>query len=256
MSYSKKEPVSTKGTEIPFEASTKGTSFAERLRMAIGDRSIRSFATESGISYGALHKYFSGLTQPTLDNLVILSEKTGCSIEWLATGKEKDGAIIPAPNSSHHGEAVVLDTAGHDIDSREFIFVPRYDVRAAAGYGAWNETEEPAFTMAFRKYWIENILHANPEKLSVISVYGDSMEGVFNDKDVILINHEDNEPVEGIYVLRIDGQLIVKRVQRLPGAKLRISSTNTAYEPFCVDLNQLPVDFAIIGRVVWFGRTI
>ncbi|WP_185890188.1 hypothetical protein [Pectobacterium polaris] len=34
---------------------------------------------------------------------------------------------------------------------------------------------------------------------------------------------------------------------------LKVSSTNTAYEPFAVDMNNQPPDFAIIGRVVWFG---
>lgn len=82
------------------------------------------------------------------------------------------------------------------------------------------------------------------------------MEGVLNDKDIILINHDDREPREGIYVLRIDGQLIVKRVQRLPGSILRITSTNPAYEPFSVDMNNVLGDFAVVGKVVWYGRVV
>ena len=82
------------------------------------------------------------------------------------------------------------------------------------------------------------------------------MEGVLSDKDIILVNHGDREPREGIYVLRLDGQLIVKRVQRLPGAQLRVTSTNPAYEPFTIDLRSLPSDFDIVGKVVWYGRVI
>lgn len=112
------------------------------------------------------------------------------------------------------------------------------------------------FTVSFRRYWVTNHLKADPAQLSVISVYGDSMEGVLNDKDIILINHADKEPREGIYVLRIDGQLIVKRVQRLPGSLLRITSTNPAYEPFSINLNDVPSDFDIVGKVVWYGRVV
>lgn len=255
MTYAGKEPNGKIGTRDPIYITTKGTTFSDRLRIAIGERSIRAFAGESGISYGAMHKYFAGTTQPTLDNLVILARTTGVSLEWLATGegspvKEAQSVANTALSSS------TSDVLGNEIDLSEFVFVPRYNVTAAAGHGAWNEEENPMFAVSFRRYWIINHLKADPKRLSVISVFGDSMEGVLNDKDIILINHDDNDPREGIYVLRIDGQLIVKRVQRLPGAQLRITSTNTAYEPFLVNLMKVPSDFEVIGRVVWFGRAI
>ncbi|MCL6375927.1 helix-turn-helix transcriptional regulator [Pectobacterium aroidearum] len=247
MSYEDKERNDRNGSIVPIEVNTKGTTFAERLRIAIGDKSIRSFSTETGISYGAMHKYFAGMTQPTLDNLVTLSEKTGCSLEWLATGKK----------STFEQSAVnVLDVMGNPVDIDEFAFIPRYDVRAAAGHGALNETETPKFPMAFRKYWIKNFLNADPHHLFVITVDGSSLEGTLNDGDNILVNGADTDPKEGIYVLRVDGHLLVKLVQRVPGGLLKVSSTNTAYEPFTVDMNNQPEDFAIIGRVVWFGRTI
>ncbi|MBN3254324.1 hypothetical protein H5A33_06745 [Pectobacterium brasiliense] len=194
-----------------------------------------------------MHKYFSGMTQPTLDNLVTLSEKTGCSLEWLATGKE---------NTFEPSAANVYDVMGNHVDIEEFAFIPRYDVRAAAGHGALNETETPKFPMAFRKYWIKNVINADPHHLFVITVDGSSLEGTLNDGDNILVNGADTDPNEGIYVLRVDGHLLVKLVQRVPGGLLKVSSTNTAYEPFTVDMNNQPADFAIIGRVVWFGRTI
>lgn len=150
----------------------------------------------------------------------------------------------------------VTDVKGNEVDLDEFVFVPRYNIAAAAGFGAWNDDETPMFTVSFRRYWVTNHLKADPSKLSVISVYGDSMEGVLNDKDIILINHDDREPREGIYVLRIDGQLIVKRVQRLPGSILRVTSTNPAYEPFSVDMNNVLGDFAVVGKVVWYGRVV
>ncbi|WP_437612012.1 XRE family transcriptional regulator [Erwinia sp. V71] len=255
MTYTGKEPTDIKGTNVPFVDNAKGTTFGERLRKVIGDKSMRSFAAECGISYGAMHKYFSGTTQPNLDNLVIISRVLGVSIEWLATGVEEK-EVKSKPYSVVTGSTEVTDVLGNEVDLEDFIFVPRYNVAASAGYGSWNELESPMFTVSFRKYWIVNHLKADPTKLSVISVSGDSMEGVLNDKDIILVNHGDREPREGIYVLRIDGQLIVKRVQRLPGSELHISSTNPAYLPFTINLNNVPSDFDIVGKVVWYGRVI
>lgn len=253
MTYTGKEPEVLKGTSVPFSDNTKGTTFSERLRQAIGDKSIRSFAAECGISYGAMHKYFAGVTQPTLDNLILLSETLNISLEWLATGKSGNSASIPANVSTTKN---VVDVNGNGIDLEEFIFVPRYNVQAAAGFGSWNDDESPMFTVSFRRYWVTNHLKADPKMLSVISVCGDSMEGVLSDKDVILINHGDKEPREGIYVLRLDGQLIVKRVQRLPGAELYITSTNPAYKPYTIKLDSVPDDFDIVGKVVWYGRVV
>ena len=253
MSYTEKESQPKKGTNVPFSDNTKGTTFSDRLRQAIGDKSIRSFAAECGISYGAMHKYFAGVTQPTLDNLVILSETLNISIEWLATGKSGAQTNVPVnalPSSN------VIDVKGNGVDLEEFIFVPRYNVQAAAGFGSWNDDESPMFTVSFRRYWVTHHLKADPKMLSVISVSGDSMEGVLNDKDIILVNHGDKEPREGIYVLRLDGQLIVKRVQRLPGAELYITSTNPAYKPYTIKLDSIPDDFDVVGKVVWYGRVV
>ena len=65
---------------------------------------------------------------------------------------------------------------GNPVDLSEFVFVPRYNVATAAGYGAPVFGEEPLFCLAFRKYWIDNYVTKQPEKLSVITVKGDSME--------------------------------------------------------------------------------
>ncbi|MDM1546154.1 helix-turn-helix transcriptional regulator [Ignatzschineria indica] len=110
--------------------------------------------------------------------------------------------------------------------------------------------------MAFRKYWIDNILGICAKALIVIGVKGDSMEGEINNGDIILINKEDNALLNGIYVIRIEGDLIVKRIQRLPGGIIKVISANSAYESFEIDTNNPPLDFEAIGRVVWHGRNV
>ena len=151
----------------------------------------------------------------------------------------------------------MFDTLGNPVDIEEFVFIPRYNVTAAAGNGYPVDAEQPLFCMAFRRYWIENYVTKDIKQLSVISVKGDSMEGVLNDGDNILINHAATTPRDGLFVLRINNDLMVKRVQSIPG-KLLITSSNPAYAPFEIDLakNKESEDTAIIGRVEWFGRTV
>jgi phage repressor protein C with HTH and peptisase S24 domain len=48
----------------------------------------------------------------------------------------------------------------------------------------------------------------------------------------------------------------VKRTQLKPNNQLLVTSANSVYEPFTVDLANTEQDFEIIGKVEWFGRKI
>lgn len=197
---------------------------------------------------------------PTADYLVKIQEVTGCDLNWLLTGKGLPYLDKARPENveafpvSNTGSGAV-DTLGNPVDLREFVFIPRYSVEAAAGHGQAVNDEKPLFCMAFRRYWIENYVTRQTDKLSVIAVKGDSMEGILNHGDNILINHAETEPRDGLYVLRIGNDLFVKNIQRLPG-RLLVKSANPLYEPFEIDLTADNTDTAIIGRVEWFGRTV
>lgn len=139
--------------------------------------------------------------------------------------------------------------------SSKYVDIPLYDVRAAAGAGSVVDSEHIVDVLHFTKSWIRHELHASPNDLYLIYVDGDSMEPTLRPGDVILVDHRDIGPSrDGIYVLRMDGALLVKRLQRLPGGNINVASDNASYEPFTINVSALPQDFAIVGRVVWSGR--
>lgn len=226
----------------------------ERLSFLIG---ICGGPTEAarrvGVSNTTLQRWRNGEVDLSTSNLVKLADEAGASVEWLATGRGNWKAGPPASESNVGGHS---DTLGNPVDITEFVFIPRFNVKAAAGHGSALDDGKPPLAMAFRRYWVEHCLRANPRDLAVISVKGDSMEGVLNDRDTILVNQADNRPGAGLYVLRMDGELFVKRLQRLPEGRLEVSSANEAYRPFTIDMAAPPSDFEIIGRVAWVGRQI
>ena len=198
--------------------------------------------------------YEGGL--PNAETLIKIRESTGCDLNWLLTGKgspyiDNDQAV----EVRTHSDGTATDTLGNPVNLDEFVFIPRYDVYAAAGHGYPAEDDKPLFCMAFRRYWIENYVTRQIDKLSVIAVKGDSMEGVLNHGDNILVNHAETTPRDGLYVIRIDNDLFVKQIQKLPG-KLLVKSSNPAYEHFDIYLNDDSKNVAIIGRVEWYGRTV
>ncbi|MEO7277961.1 MAG: S24 family peptidase, partial [Sphingomicrobium sp.] len=93
-------------------------------------------------------------------------------------------------------------------------------------------------------------------RLSIVRVEGDSMAPTLSPGDDILVDLDDcgDRLRDGIYVLRVDEALVVKRLALNPrGRRVTIQSDNPAYAdwPDC-DLK----DIICIGRVIWSGRKI
>ena len=140
-------------------------------------------------------------------------------------------------------------TAGSNDD---FVFVPYYDVGASAGHGSVAEHDAPQHSLAFAARWVRGIASGGADALSVIRVEGDSMYPSLSHGDHILIDTHDRRPRDGIFVLRTEDALHVKRVAVSPSSgKLMISSDNPAY-PSWADCEPDAID--IIGRVIWVGR--
>jgi hypothetical protein len=134
--------------------------------------------------------------------------------------------------------------------------VPRLDVGASAGPGAFAGDERVDSHIAFEPAWLKRVARGAPDQLSIIRVRGDSMAPTLGDGDDILIDRGDGaEQVrDGVYVLRVDDALVVKRLAVNPAARtLTIRGDNPAY-PAWADCDPAAVE--IVGRVVWVGRRI
>ncbi|MFG1497450.1 helix-turn-helix transcriptional regulator [Saccharospirillum sp. HFRX-1] len=61
-------------------------SFADRLRELIGTSSVSAFARRVDLGESLIRKYLKG-SEPTLSRANQIADITGCSLEWLATGR-------------------------------------------------------------------------------------------------------------------------------------------------------------------------
>lgn len=138
--------------------------------------------------------------------------------------------------------------------SNRFFPVPQLDVGASAGPGSVVSTETLAAHIAFDPKWLRQLARGLASDLSLIRVRGDSMSPTLVEGDDILVDRGDaaTNLRDGIYVLRLDDSLMVKRLARSPsGRAVAIKSDNHAY-PSWSDIDLVQID--IIGRVVWTGR--
>ncbi len=130
--------------------------------------------------------------------------------------------------------------------------IPRLNVSASAGPGMLDQSDSLAGKVGFDQQWLKQLSN-NPEKLTMIRVSGDSMLPTLSDGEDIMV---DTSPIRlplraGIYVLRYDDSLMVKRVLPCGQGLIDIRSDNPqsqSWEAVSVD------DAHLIGKVVWAGR--
>ncbi|WP_066793537.1 S24 family peptidase [Sphingomonas soli] len=132
--------------------------------------------------------------------------------------------------------------------------IPRFAVLASAGAGSMVDGELSVGQYGFDPRWLRSLTSSRPEQLSIISVTGDSMSPLLNDGDDVLVDSASaaQRLRDGVYVLRRDDTLMIKRLSLHPGSgTLTIASDNPAY-PTWRDCPLNTVD--IVGRVLWAGR--
>lgn len=151
------------------------------------------------------------------------------------------------------GEFATLRAMLRDIRAREahqlhYTEVPLREATGSMGGGSTETGDRTLTYLSFRTDWIRS--KGNPEYMTVIRAFGDSMEPTIADGSVVLIDEGRRQFVKNkIYYLRYNGQMYIKRLVEREGL-LAISSDN--------DLNVLLVadadDFEIIGRCIWTAR--
>lgn len=150
----------------------------------------------------------------------------------------------------------LLGGPAEEDETGELVPVKRIAVRVSAGPGALvaGEIAKPYF--GFDGRWLKALTATSASNLSIIRVEGDSMAPTLNAGDDILVDPGDtgDRLRDGIYVLRVDEALIVKRIALHPvGRRVTVQSDNPAY-PDWPDCDM--AEIVCIGRVVWAGRKI
>ena len=151
------------------------------------------------------------------------------------------------------GAAVPMASMARTRGIPPVVAVPRLSLGASAGNGSLDDDERAAGAMAFDAHWLRH-LGVRPQRVSIIRVDGESMAPTLSDGDDIMVDHDDDAMRlrDGVYVLRLDGVLMVKRIAMGPlRGRFSVVSDNAHY-PDWADIDPLLVD--IVGRVVWTGR--
>lgn len=165
---------------------------------------------------------------------------------WRGRKKIPASAFRKAENSIHSAPSKNKETR---------ISLPFYKVSASAGDGTLVESEEQTRLISFEPEWLNKEIGVNPNDVFLMLVEGDSMYPTLKNGAMIMVNRNLNGLSDGIYVMRHDHNLLVKRLQLLPDGIIKVKSDNNMYEPWEINKKHLNgTDIELIGRVVWSGQ--
>lgn len=199
-----------------------------------------------GVSRGAVGNWERDLGIKE-ENIELISEKTGVSYEWLATGR---GSMDPND---------VVAPAAASLVAKHFR-IPDLAIFGGMGGGGalsvmTSENGNPVNADDVRGYWTfpEYMVRAfkTLEGIYAWEVRGDSMSPTLTAGSVVFVDtHQSSLPPDDIYAIDYGDGLVVKSLQLVGGTdKALIISDNSKYQP--VEIQREAV--RVYGRVVgWF----
>tara|TARA_R110002020_G_scaffold47651_1_gene135552 strand:+ start:9074 stop:9763 length:690 start_codon:yes stop_codon:yes gene_type:complete len=199
------------------------------------------FAAEIGVADATLGNYLRGEREPSYDFLRRLRERRGVDINWLITGE---------------GKGAKTHAVRHEISNQ--VTIPRYAIQASAGGGAVVLSEEVEDHFTVSRDWLARYLPKGA-KVGIIEARGDSMEPTIADGDILILNFSIDSSVVndgGVFVISVDGVLLVKRLQVTVDGHILIRSDNDLYEQEKVTREFADERITVHAKVVWSGGPI
>ena len=197
-------------------------SFAEKLaekRKMLGISQI-DLGKQIGVSQAVYHRIEQAKTRVNIEVIKKLCEVLGLDVSEALT-----------PNQVKKSE-----------QKEGYRTIPEYNVRVSAGHGEFTGIEEVKQNLQMPKLFL-------PEngQVGFVRVEGDSMTPTIAHGDYVAVEFDSGYTSDGLYLIRIDDAVFVKRLQRKFGG-VRIISDNSQYDEMTVSPDD-GNDFGLIGRV-------
>ncbi|SPA44635.1 LexA family transcriptional regulator [Cupriavidus taiwanensis] len=248
--------------------SDERVDLGQKLKEALdsGAMDPAALAKECGVSRQAVYGWLK-TGRVAKEHLPVFAKLSGKPLEWWLgsdVSKTKDEFTQSSTTAAYNPKALSVSTlAGvsvrpivtyeslEELPKESTVLVTRIDVELSAGNGrgeSWHiEEKEP---LPFQADYIRR-LDAKPKNLVAVKVDGDSMEPRLFDDDTVIVDRADTRiPANGgVFALVYAGELLVKRLFRLPDGGMKVVSDNhERYEPIAVNADQVE-HITVIGRV-------
>lgn len=203
----------------------------ERLRDIREDSKVNQteFAQIGGVSLTSQQNYERGSRIPDAEYLSRLHE-AGFDAHYILTGER---STVSVPDG--------------------FISIPRLAAVGSMGTGTDGGLphEDVIEQITVSILWLRRNLPAvtSFKNLQLITGHGDSMSDTYEDGAALFVDVGVQEfSADGIYIFNLEGDIFIKRLQKLPKGRVMVISDNRAkYEPFFIERGD---QFHVIGKIV------
>lgn len=171
--------------------------------------------------------------------------------------EKKLGLFVGWMDLDHSKESSALTVGESSPGYASPFSIPVYSITAGMGRGRFLDSEEILKIVVFDPATLRD-MNLSGSAHGIVAVYadGESMLPTIPPKSIVFVDRNQRDLRDGVYLVRLEEMIYVKRLQRLPNHKVKVISDNPIYEPFEVDLKNGD-DFEILGKVlrVWIERT-
>jgi phage repressor protein C with HTH and peptisase S24 domain len=211
--------------------------FKSRLKTVLAQvGQLKRAAELTGYSDEQIAKWRDGKSRPPFGPMAILCREANVSLDWLASGHL-------APDFS--GEKTLIQQPDDNI-----VLVPVLSVNGSAGPGADAREIDVVDRIPFSRALMRR-RGVNPDNVHALTARGDSMAPTIIDGQVVFVDRSIQRVREdAIYLVSIDHDIRIKRIQKGMGGALTLRSDNPNYEAELLspaDAEKLRVE----GRVFW-----
>ncbi|WP_404472962.1 LexA family transcriptional regulator [Vreelandella venusta] len=211
----------------------------ERVRLGM---SQEAFGEAGGVKKVAQYNYETDKRAPDAYYLQKL-RALGVDVNYLFSGTRSDGFRSNNSFSDGSGERFNSSKNNHSATAEDqaaylnqrmndpnVASIPMYDVECAAGSGRSFEGE-PVLGYFHMDRTVLSELKLPSDSGAWVRARGDSMVGTIDDGDYVFVDFTQRDPSrEGVYLILMDGERRIKRMQRVAGGGWLLISDNPRYD--------------------------
>ena len=139
-----------------------------------------------------------------------------------------------------------------NLHNNDDVTINQYDVGGGMGGGRLLLEDQPGLIKSWHvdRQWVQmNVKHhTNAGNLCIVTGFGDSMLGMYNPGDPLLVDRGITTcDFDGVYFFRVGAEGYIKRLQRIPGEGILVISENPQYRDWIIKPN---MDFQVLAKVV------
>ena len=225
----------------------------ERLKFILGVNTAREVGQIAGLAESSISSAIARNSIP-YNFCAEVALVHNIPFDWLIFGdineKQSNRSIEPDFFQRTYGETAFTRLKAKDrstvLNDLGIEFINLYSTYTTFKNTDSFDDKNSILKIPFNKDWLANN-ELDSNNLICLQNKGDSMLPDYADGTIVLINQA-IQYGDGVYAIRFNDSLRIKRLQWLIGNTIRISSDNPLYEPETIDTNTVKGQFEIIGQ--------